>query len=184
MPHVELSQKELDQQYPSLVPPDDELLDDLSNDLHDAVYQKGLMIADAIRSETSLQGRMRRPIVATLTEQQQQRGLSSNPVRASTICPLGGGVIRGATTLTTTATAAGANTATTATTATTTTAITTTATSAREEMTERYKADGMEELQKQEKDDLRPLYERMQAYLSPHLSCSNHSARLPSLSES
>ena len=125
MPHVELSQEELDHQYPSLVPPDDALLDDLSNDLHDVVYQKGLLIADAIRSETSLQGRMRRPLVATLTEQQQQRGLSSIPVRASTVRPLGGGVIKGATTLTTTATADGTTTATTATTATTTTTTTT-----------------------------------------------------------
>ena len=108
------------QKHPSLVPPADELLDDLSNDLHDTVYQKGLVIAGAIRSETSLQGRMRRPLLATLTEQQQQRGLSSNPVRASTDRPLGGGVLRGATTLTTTATAAVPTTATTATTATTT----------------------------------------------------------------
>ena len=94
MPHVELTQEELDQQYPSLVPPADELLDDLSNDLRDTVYQKGLVVADAIRSETSLQGRMRRPLLATLTEQQQQNGLSSNPVRASADRPLGGGVLR------------------------------------------------------------------------------------------
>ncbi len=67
MLHVELTQEELDEQYPTLVPPPDELLDDLSNDLRDTVYQKGLVIADAIRSDTSLQGRMRRPLFATLT---------------------------------------------------------------------------------------------------------------------
>ena len=120
MPHVELSQEELDHQYPSLVPPDDALLDDLSNDLHDGVYQKGLLIADAIRSETSLQGRMRRPLVATLTEQQQQTGHSSNPVRASTVRPFGGEVIGDATTITTSATAGTATNLTTATTTTTT----------------------------------------------------------------
>ena len=119
MPHVELTQEELDEQYPTLVPPPDELLDDLTNDLRDTVYQKGLVIADAIRSETSLQGRMRRPLIAAL----QQRGLSSNPVRASTIRPLGGGVIGDATALHTTATAA---TPTTTTTATTTNATATT----------------------------------------------------------
>jgi hypothetical protein len=102
MPHVELTQEELDEQYPTLVPPPDELLDDLTDDLRDTVYQKGLVIADAIRSETSLQGRMRRPLIAAL----QQRGQSSDPVRASTIRPLGGGVIGDATTLRTTATAA------------------------------------------------------------------------------
>jgi hypothetical protein len=104
MPHVELTQEELDQRYPSLVPPADELLDDLRNDLHDSVYQKGLVIADEIRSETSLQGRLRRPLLAKLTEQQQQRDLSSNSDRASTIRPLGGGVVRSATTLHATAT--------------------------------------------------------------------------------
>ena len=110
---------QLDRLHPSLVPPADGLLDDLSNDLHDSVYQKGLLVADEIRSETSLQGRMRRPLLARIQEQQQQRGLSRVTDRARTIRPLGGGVIRSATTSTTTATAPTTNTTTTTTTMTT-----------------------------------------------------------------
>ena len=103
MPHIDLTQEELDHQYPTLVPPADELLDDMSHDAHDSVYQKGLAIAEEIRSETSLQGRMRRPLLARLQEQQQQRGLSRGTYQARTIRPLGGGVITGATTLPATA---------------------------------------------------------------------------------
>ena len=132
------------------MPPDDALLDDLSNDLHDGVYQKGLLIADAIRSETSLQGRMRRPLVATLTEQQQQRGHSSNPVRASTVRPFGGGVIRGATTITTSATA---DTITAGTTATTTTTTITAAARVTEDDGARRCQVG--QLRRQKSDDLR-----------------------------
>ena len=69
MPHTELTQEELDHQFPTLVPPADEMLDDLSNDVHDSVYQTGLKVAEEIRSETSLQGRLRRPLLAGLQEQ-------------------------------------------------------------------------------------------------------------------
>ena len=93
----------------------------------------------------------------TLTAQQQQQiGLSSNPVRASTIRPFGGGVIRGATTLPTTAIAAGATIATTATTT------TTTATTGAREKTERCRvaAGGarrrhVKELQRASREELR-----------------------------
>ena len=60
-------------------------------------------------------------ILATLIKQQQQRGHSSNPVRASTVRPFGGGgVIGDATTITTSATSGTATNLTTATTTTTT----------------------------------------------------------------
>ena len=109
---MDLTQEELDRQHPSLVPPDDEQLDDLANDAHDLVYQKGLRLAEAIRDETSLQGRMRRPLLARLQEQ-QQHDISSMQNRTRTIRTSGGGVISGAATYTTTAT--GATTTTTAT---------------------------------------------------------------------
>jgi hypothetical protein len=112
MPHLDLTQEELDRRHPSLVPPDDEQLDDLANDAHDLVYQKGLRLAEAIRDETSLQGRMRRPLLARLQEQ-QQHDISSMQNRTRTIRTSGGGVISGAATYTTTAT--GATTTTTAT---------------------------------------------------------------------
>ena len=97
MPHLALAQEELDRLHPSLVPPDDEQLDDLVSDEKDGVYQKGLQLAEEIRSQTSLQGRMRRPLLARLTEQ-QQHDQSSNPNRTRTIRTSGGGVISGATT--------------------------------------------------------------------------------------
>ena len=96
MPHVALTQEELDRLHPSLVPPCDEQLDDLVSDERDGVYQKGLRLAEEIRSETSLQGRMRRPLLA-VTEQQQHDD-SSSQNRTRTIRPFGGGVISDATT--------------------------------------------------------------------------------------
>ena len=103
MPHLGLTQEEMDRQHPSLVPPDDERLDDLADDAADVVYQKGLVLAEEIRSETSLQGRMRRPIIATL-QKQQQHDESSKQSRTSTSRPFGGGVISTDTTYTTIAT--------------------------------------------------------------------------------
>ena len=103
MPHLDLTEEELDRLYPSLIPPDDEQLDDLANDRNDVVYQKGLQLAEAIRDETSLQGRMRRPLIAELQEQQQHDGCSKQD-RTRTIRPFGGGVISAATTIHTTAT--------------------------------------------------------------------------------
>ena len=103
MPHNDLTQEELDERHPSLVPPEDEQLDDLVDDRGDVVYQKGLRIADGIRSETSLQGRIRRPLLARLEEQQKQQSLIRTTGRARTIRTLGGGVVRSATTSTLTA---------------------------------------------------------------------------------
>jgi hypothetical protein len=88
-----------------LAPPDDERLDDLTNDADDAVYLKGLKLAEEIRGETSQQGRKRHPSLALLKIKQQQHDeSSSNCYRASTIRPLGGGVLNSATTYTPTAT--------------------------------------------------------------------------------
>ncbi len=64
MPHLEHTPEELDQLYPPLVPPEDEQMDDLISDDHDAVYQKGLKLATGIQEETSAQGRRRRPLEA------------------------------------------------------------------------------------------------------------------------
>ena len=105
MPHLDLTQEELDRLHPSLAPPCDERLDDLTNDADDAVYLKGLKLAEEIRSETSQQGRRRHPSLSMLKVKQQQLDESSSSrYRASTIRPLGGGVISGATTYTPTAT--------------------------------------------------------------------------------
>ena len=103
MPHNDLTQEELDERHPSLVPPDAEQPDDLVEDHGDVVYQTGLRIADGIRSETSLQGRIRRPLLARLEEQLEQQSLIRTSGRARTIRPLGGGAARSATTSTPTA---------------------------------------------------------------------------------
>ena len=107
MPHTDLTREELEERHPSLLAPEDEQLDDLNNDLQDAVYQKGLALADEIRDATSLQGRVRRPLllIEGLEEQpQQQKDLKRTTVRARTSRPLGGGVISGASPTTLTAT--------------------------------------------------------------------------------
>ncbi len=64
MPHLQYTAEELDQLHPSLVPPEDEHMDDLIDDDQDVVYQKGLRIAQEIQEETSAQGRRRRPLEA------------------------------------------------------------------------------------------------------------------------
>ena len=104
MPHLDLTQEELNRLHPSLVPPCDEQLEDLTNDADDAVYFKGLSVAEEIRGETSQQGRKRHPLFALLKKQQQHDESSSNRYRASTIRLLAGGVISGATTYPHTAT--------------------------------------------------------------------------------
>jgi hypothetical protein len=99
MPHLDLTQEEMDRLHPSLIPPDDEQLDDLASDENDAVYQKGLKLAEAIRDETSLVGRMRRPLLARIQEQQHRRhDVSRMHNRTRTIRTFGGGVLSGATT--------------------------------------------------------------------------------------
>ncbi len=66
MPHLTRTPEELDQLHPSLIPPEDEPLEDLVKDAEDAVYQKGLELSDEIRRETSLHGRRKTPTVASL----------------------------------------------------------------------------------------------------------------------
>ena len=53
MPHNEHAADELNRLYPSLVPPPDEMLDDGDADVRDGVYQHGLVLAEAIRSQTA-----------------------------------------------------------------------------------------------------------------------------------
>ena len=66
MPHLGLTREEMDRLHPSLIPPDDEQLDDLASYENDVLYQKGLKLVEAIRAETSLVGRMRRPLLARM----------------------------------------------------------------------------------------------------------------------
>jgi hypothetical protein len=60
MPHLELRGQELDNAYPPLPVPQDEILPDVANDEDDVVYQSGLKAAEAIRRETADHGRKHR----------------------------------------------------------------------------------------------------------------------------
>ena len=67
MPHNSLSQHELDRDYPSIVPPEDDRLDDIVNDSDDKVFQAGLREAEKIRQTMRVQGRRRRPLKSNAT---------------------------------------------------------------------------------------------------------------------
>ena len=60
MPHHELSNELLNTQYPSLVAPPDDDLQDAQDDTADAVYQHGLKIAEGVAADMAVHGRTRR----------------------------------------------------------------------------------------------------------------------------
>ena len=60
MPHLTHDKAQLDQNYPSIVPPPDEELRDLTTDECDTVYQAGLRAAEDIRRSMQVLGRRRR----------------------------------------------------------------------------------------------------------------------------
>ncbi len=60
MPHRELSNEQLNTQYPSLVAPPDDDLQDAQDDAADAVYQHGLKIAEGVAADMAVHGRTRR----------------------------------------------------------------------------------------------------------------------------
>jgi hypothetical protein len=60
MPHLELYGQALDDAFPPLAVPQDELLPDAAEDKDDVVYQSGLKVAEAIRRETADHGRKHR----------------------------------------------------------------------------------------------------------------------------
>ena len=49
MPHNCMSEADLDREYPSIVPPEDDHLDDIVNDDDDKVYQAGLREVERLR---------------------------------------------------------------------------------------------------------------------------------------
>ncbi len=67
MPHLSYSEHELDQKYPKIQAPDDLQMDDPADDAQDAVYQKGLKIAQEIQERASKEGRRRYPDAQTET---------------------------------------------------------------------------------------------------------------------
>ena len=55
MPHLLWQGEKLDKEFPSIVPPEEEDLDDLVDDARDGIYQKGIQIARSILAGTSIQ---------------------------------------------------------------------------------------------------------------------------------
>ena len=64
MPHHELDAAALDREYPSLVAPPDDGLQDIVDDAADSVYQHGLEVAQEISESMAQHGRTRRDLAA------------------------------------------------------------------------------------------------------------------------
>ncbi len=60
MPHIQLSDQELDREYPPMVAPNEDRMEDLAEDLEDPVFETGKHIAESIRQEMRTRGRTRR----------------------------------------------------------------------------------------------------------------------------
>ena len=65
MPHLVLSDREIDEQHPRIVAPEDEHGDDPAIDAADATLQVGQKIAEEIRDNMRIEGRRRRRASAT-----------------------------------------------------------------------------------------------------------------------
>ena len=65
MPHLVLNDREIDEQHPRIVAPEDEHGDDPAIDAADATLQVGQRIAEEIRDNMRIEGRRRRRAVAT-----------------------------------------------------------------------------------------------------------------------
>ena len=59
MPHYQMTTEQLDLEYPSLVAPPDDDLQDAHDDTADTVYQHGLKIAEGVAEDMAVHGRTR-----------------------------------------------------------------------------------------------------------------------------
>ena len=81
MPHLEHTGEELDGLHPSLIPPDDEALEDTQNDADDCVYSHGLELAERLRQDTASHGRKRRTVDTTTATVNNIGGSRGQPLR-------------------------------------------------------------------------------------------------------
>lgn len=93
MPHLELSDWDLDRLYPSLKAPQEDGLTDADDDARDAVYQRGLQVARAIQKQASAEGRKKRPAChdpesSTLSPPSSQRS-TRGATRTTAVLALG-----------------------------------------------------------------------------------------------
>ena len=79
MPHIEHTGEELDGLHPSLIPPDDEALEDTQNDADDCVYSHGLELAERLRQDTASHGRKRKTADTTTATVSSMSGSGGRP---------------------------------------------------------------------------------------------------------
>ena len=75
MPHLVCSATDLNRLYPNGGTPDDEGLDDLGDDRHDAVLQHSLKLAKETNEQSRVQGRRRRPRDAAESQEEDAQGM-------------------------------------------------------------------------------------------------------------
>ena len=81
MPYLKHTGEELDGLHPSLIPPDDEALEDIQNDADDCVYNHGLELAERLRQDTASHGRKRRTVDTTTPTVNNIGGSRGQPLR-------------------------------------------------------------------------------------------------------
>jgi len=87
MPHLEHSPEELDEMYPSLVPPPDDGLQDADEDKHDGVFQHGLKLAERIRQVTQCEGRRKRPLQSMLLAEKSMNVVTDSTAHVWSLQP-------------------------------------------------------------------------------------------------
>ena len=82
LPHLDLSDEDLERLHPMIPAPPEEQLDDLLHDDHDQVYQHGLFGATNLQEEADEQGRKRHPDDPAGTVRPTSRRASIGPAAA------------------------------------------------------------------------------------------------------
>ena len=86
MPHLIHDSPELDALYPSIVAPEDDMLDDPCEEDGDATYQQGLRVAHEIREMMQTQGRVRRVKPHQAPEMPRRKRDPSEMAATSSVC--------------------------------------------------------------------------------------------------
>ena len=78
-PDLEHTGEELDGIHPSLIPPDDEDMEDTQNDADDCVFRHGIELAKRLRQDTASHGRKRRTDDTNTTTVSSMSGSGGRP---------------------------------------------------------------------------------------------------------
>ena len=82
MPHLVLNDREIDEQHPRIVAPEDEHGDDPAIDAADATLQVGQKIAEEIRDNMRIEGRRRRRTITEMNQVMPVRPLAVRSTRS------------------------------------------------------------------------------------------------------